>query len=303
MDSTKLVAKLKRDRYLYYMLIPFIAWYIIFLYKPMYGLQIAFKDYSLYRGIAESPWVGLKHFQAYFEGHYFFRTLKNTVLISFYSILFAFPAPIILALLLNEVKNQIFKRTVQTLTYLPYFLSIVIITGVVTNFLSPYNGLLNIILDKLGFEKLYFLVIPEYFRTIFITMNIWQSVGFGAIIYIAALSGINPELYEAAKIDGANKWRQVWHITLPGLLPTIMILLILRVGDLLEVGYEAVILLYQPATYETADIISTYVYRSGIVEGRYDMATAVGLFNSVVGLVLVIIVNRMSKKFTGNGIW
>ncbi len=303
MDSTKLVAKLKRDRYLYFMLIPFIAWYIIFLYKPMYGLQIAFKDYSLYRGIAESPWVGLKHFQAYFEGHYFFRTLKNTVFISFYSILFAFPAPIILALLLNEVKNQIFKRTVQTLTYLPYFLSIVIITGVVTNFLSPYNGLLNIILDKLGFEKLYFLVIPEYFRTIFITMNIWQGVGFGAIIYIAALSGINPELYEAAKIDGANKWKQVWHITLPGLLPTIMILLILRVGDLLEVGYEAVILLYQPATYETADIISTYVYRSGIVEGRYDMATAVGLFNSVVGLVLVIIVNRMSKKFTGNGIW
>jgi putative aldouronate transport system permease protein len=305
MNSTwhHVTAKLKRDRYLYMMLIPFVAWYIIFQYKPMIALQIAFKDYSLFRGVADSPWVGFKHFKTYFESPYFFRTLKNTVMISVYSILFGFPAPILLALLLNEVKNTVFKRTVQTLTYLPHFISIVIITGIVTNFLSPSNGLLNILLDKLGFEKVYFLIVPEYFRTIFVSMNIWKDVGFGAILYIAALSGINPELYEAAKMDGANKWRQTWNVTLPGILPTIMIMLILKLGDLLEIGYEAIILLYQPATYETADVISTYVYRSGILEGRYDLATAVGLFNSLVGFILVIIANRLSKKFTGNGIW
>jgi putative aldouronate transport system permease protein len=269
----------------------------------MIGLQIAFKDYSLFKGISESPWVGLKHFEVYFNSPYFFRTLKNTVLISLYGLLFSFPAPIILALLINEVKNVVFKRTVQTLTYLPHFISIVIVAGIVTNFLSPSNGLLNIILDKLGLEKVYFLIVPEYFRTILISMNIWKSVGFSAIIYIAALSGINPELYEAATIDGANKWRRVRHITLPGLLPTIMILLILELGNLLDVGYEAIILLYQPVTYETADVISTYVYRSGIVEGRYDMSTAVGLFNSTVGLILVVLANKLSKKFTGNGIW
>lgn len=298
-----MLRNLKRDKYLYLMLIPFLAWYIIFMYKPMIGLQIAFKDYSLFKGISESPWVGWKHFKVYFDSPYFFRTLKNTVLISFYSLLFAFPAPIILALLLNEVKNAFFKRTVQTLTYLPHFISIVIVAGIVTNFLSPSNGLLNIILEQLGFEKLYFLIVPEYFRTILISMNIWKTVGFSAIIYIAALSSINPELYEAATIDGANKLKRTWHITLPGILPTIMILLILELGNLLDVGYEAIILLYQPVTYETADVISTYVYRSGIVEGRYDMSTAVGLFNSVVGLILVILANRISKKMTGNGIW
>lgn len=292
-----------RDHFLYLMLVPFLAWYIIFQYIPMYGLQVAFKDYSLYRGVADSPWVGWKHFEVFFNSPYFFRTLKNTVLISLYSLLFAFPAPIILALMLNEVKNFIFKRTVQTLTYLPHFISVVIIAGIVTNFLSPSSGLINLLLEKLGLAKIYFLTVPEYFRTIFISMNIWKGVGFSAIIYIAALSGINPELYEAAKIDGANKWKQIWNVTLPGILPTIMILLILEIGKLLDVGYEAIILLYQPVTYETADVISTYVYRSGIVEGRYDMATAVGLFNSLVGLMLVFIANRLSKKFTGNGIW
>lgn len=298
-----MIRNVRRDHFLYLMLVPFIAWYIIFQYIPMYGLQVAFKDYSLYKGVAESPWVGWKHFEVYFNSPYFLRTLKNTVVISLYSLLFAFPAPIILALMLNEVKNMIFKRTVQTLTYLPHFISVVIIAGIVTNFLSPSNGLINLLLDRLGLEKIYFLTVPEYFRTIFISMGIWKSIGFSAIIYIAALSGINPELYEAAKIDGANKWKQIWNVTLPGILPTIMILFILEIGKLLDVGYEAIILLYQPVTYETADVISTYVYRSGIVEGRYDMATAVGLFNSMVGLALVMIANHLSKKFTGNGIW
>jgi putative aldouronate transport system permease protein len=297
------IKSLIRDRYLYFMLIPFILWYLIFQYKPMYGLIIAFKNYSVFKGIGASPWVGFDNFLTFFQGPYFWRTIKNTVLISFYSLLFAFPAPILLALLLNEIKSVMFKKTVQTLTFLPHFVSIVVVAGIVTNFLSPSSGLFNLVLEKLGFEKIYFLVVPDYFRSIFISMNIWKEVGFSAILYIAALSGINTELYEAAVIDGANKLRQVIHVTIPGILPTIMIMLILAIGNLLEVGYEAIILLYQPATYATADVISTYVYRAGLQGGSYDLATAVGLFNSIVGLVLVVMANRLSKRFTENGLW
>mgnify|MGYP001247024462 CR=1 FL=1 len=298
-----ILSKLRKDHFLYIMLIPFLVWYLVFQYKPMLGLQIAFKDYNLYKGIAASPWIGFENFKLFFDSPYFFRTLKNTALIGLYSILFGFPIPIILALLLNEVKHALFKKTVQTMTYLPHFISIVVIAGIVTNFLAPSNGLVNILLDKLGFEKVYFLVKPEYFRTIFISMNIWKEAGFSAIIYLAAFSGINPELYDSAAIDGANKWRQMRHVTLPGILPTVMIMLILRIGDFLDVGYEAIILLYQPATFETSDVISTYIYRTGLQEGRYDVAAAVGLINSVVGLILVIIANKLSRTFTQNGLW
>ncbi|MDR6550533.1 putative aldouronate transport system permease protein [Paenibacillus qinlingensis] len=299
----RILRNLKRDRFLYLLIVPFIAWYLVFQYYPMLGLQMAFKKYSIYKGLSGSPWVGFDNFVTFFKGPYFLRTLKNTILISLYSLIFAFPAPIILALLLNEVKNMLFKRTVQTLTYLPHFISIVIVAGFVTNFLSPTNGIVNLLLAKLGLEKLYFLVVPEYFRTIFISMNIWREVGFGSIIYIAALSGIHPELHEAAVIDGANKWKRVLHVTLPGIMPTIMIMLILKIGNLLDVGYEAIILLYQPSTYEVSDVISTYVYRTGLQDGRYDIGTAVGLFNSVVGLVLVICANKLSKKYTESGLW
>lgn len=298
-----LLLRLKRDKFLYMLLIPFLTWYVLFAYKPMYGIQIAFKQYSVFRGISESPWVGLHHFEFFLQSEYFYRVLKNTLLISGYSLLIAFPIPILLALLISEVKNAFFKKTIQTFTYLPHFISIVVVCGIVTNFLSPSNGLVNLVLEKLGMEKIYFLAVPEYFRTIFISMNIWKEAGFAAIIYIAALAGVNPELYEAAVIDGANKWRRILHVTLPGILPTVMILLILDIGKLLEVGYEAIILLYQPATYSTADVISTYVYREGILNGRYDIATAVGLFNSVVGLLLIVLSNRLSKKLTGNGLW
>ena len=299
----RILRNVKRDRFLYLIIIPFVAWYLVFQYYPMLGLQMAFKKYSIYLGMSGSPWVGFDNFVSFFQGPYFLRTLKNTVLISLYSLIFSFPAPIILALLLNEVKHMVFKRTVQTLTYLPHFISIVIVAGFVTNFLSPTNGIINLLLAKLGFEKLYFLVIPEYFRTIFISMNIWREVGFGSIIYIAALSAINPELHEAAIIDGANKWKRVLHVTLPGIIPTIMIMLILKIGSLLDVGYEAIILLYQPSTYEVSDVISTYVYRTGLQDGRYDLGTAVGLFNSVVGLVLVVCANKLSKKYTESGLW
>ena len=295
--------ELRRDWFLYAILVPFLAWYVLFVFKPMYGLQIAFKDYSVFQGIVGSPWAGLDHFEAFLQSDYFLRVLKNTLLISLYSLVFAFPAPIILALLLNEVKSAGFKKTVQTVTYLPHFISIVVVCGIVANLLAPGNGIVNILLEKLGMDKIYFLAVPEYFRTIFISMGIWQEMGFSAIIYIAALSGVNSDLYEAAVVDGANKWKRVLHVTLPGIMPTIMIMLILKVGNLLEVGYEAIILLYQPVTYETADVISTYVYREGIMNGRYDMATAVGLFNSVVGLLLIAIANRLSKKYAGNGLW
>ncbi|MTH54343.1 ABC transporter permease subunit [Bacillus mangrovi] len=285
------------------MLVPFILWYLIFQYKPMAGLQIAFKDYSLFKGIAESPWVGFENFIRFFESEYFIRTLTNTVLISIYGLVFGFPAPILLAILINEVKNKVFKSTVQTLTYLPHFISIVVITGIITNMLAPTNGLVNLLIERLGGEKTYFLTESEYFRTIFTSMNIWKDVGFNAIIYLAAIAGINPALYEAAKMDGANRWRQMWHVTIPGILPTIIILFLIQIGAFLEVGYEAIILLYQPSTYETADVINTYVYRAGLQGGEYEIGAAAGLFNSIVGLILVVTANKLSKKFTENSLW
>jgi len=294
----------KRDWLLYLMLLPVLAYFLIFVYKPMVGLVIAFQDFSLYKGISGSEWVGLENFKKFITGPFFSRTLKNTILMNVFKMIFAFPAPIILALLLNEVRSYVFKRTVQTLTYMPHFVSVVVVAGIVTNFLAPENGFINIVLDKLGFDKIYFLTLPELFRPIYIfSFDIWQSVGFSAIIYIAALAGINPELYEAAGIDGASRWRQVWAISIPGIMPTVLIFLLLSISNFIEVGHEAIILLYQPVTYETADVLSTYAYRTGLAEGNYDLGTAIGLFTSVVGLILVYFANKLSQKITGNGLW
>lgn len=298
-----LIKKIIKHRELFIMLIPSVLFYIFFMYKPMLGLQIAFKDYSLFKGVAASKWIGLEHFKTFLGSPYFVQTLKNTALINIFGLLFGFPIPIILALLLNEIRNQKFKRTIQTLTYLPHFVSIVVIAGIVVNFLAPSNGLINIIIEKLGGDKIYFLVKPEYFRTIFISMNIWKEAGFSAIVYIAALSAIDPQLYEAAYVDGANKFKRILHVTLPGIMPTITILLILKIGKMLTVGFEAIILLYQPVTYKTADVISTYVYRMGLINSQYDYATAVGLFNSVVSLLLVIFANKVSKKLSETSLW
>lgn len=288
---------------LYVMLIPFILFYIIFLYKPLWGIQIAFKDYSIFKGIQESPWIGFKHFIAFFDSPYFVRTLVNTFLINLYGLVFGFPIPIILALLLNEVTHKHYKNVVQTAIYLPHFISVVVVAGIVTNFLAPTHGIVNILLEKIGGDKIYFLTKPEYFRTIFTSMNIWKEAGFGTIVYLSALAGVSQELYEAAKIDGAGRWKQTLHVTIPALVPTIVILLILRMGSMLKVGYEAIILLYQPVTYKTADVISTYVFRSGIADSRYDFATAVGIFNSVVSLLLVWAANRLSKKMSETSLW
>lgn len=290
------------DYQLYLMVLPFMLYFLIFAYKPMIGLKIAFQDYSIFKGNA-SPWVGFDNFTKFFSTPYFGRILRNTLMISGYSLIFSFPAPIILALLLNEVRSKKYKSFVQTATYLPHFVSAVVVCGMVTNFLAPTSGIVNIVLNKLGFESVYFLSKPEYFRTIFIVQGIWQGTGYSSIVYLAALGGIDMELYEAAQIDGCNRWKQTLHVTLPGLLPTIVTLFIISVGNILNVGYEKIILLYQPATYETADVINTYVYRMGIEGSDYGLSTAVGLFNSVVNFLFVAIANTISNKVNGMGLW
>lgn len=292
-----------RNHWMLYLLItPFLLWYIFFMYKPMYGLQIGFKEYDILTGISESPFVGLQHFREFLKDEFFWRAFGNTIMISLYDLVFGFPAPILLALMLNEIKNVKFKKTVQTITYLPHFISIVVIAGLVTNFLAP-SGLVNNMIEAFGSERNYFLIKPDYFRTIYTGMNIWKGIGFGAVVYIAALAGVDSQLYEAASIDGAGKFRQLLNVTLPSIRPTIIVMLILKIGQLLSVSYEAILLLYQPSTYETADIISTYVYRTGMVEGRYDFATAVGLTNSIIAFALVYISNKISKKYSETSIF
>lgn len=292
----KTAAALRRDYILYIMLIPFVLWYILFIYKPMGGLVIAFKNYNLFQGITKSPWVGLDNFKAFLTGPYCLRLIRNTVLIGIYGMIFNFPASILLALMLNEVRNRTYKKTLQTLMYAPYFISAVVACGMIVNMLSPTTGVVNALIAKFGGERVYFLSKPEYFRTIYVLMRIWKNCGYDAIIYVAALSAIDSQLYEACMIDGGGKLRQLWHITIPGIMPTVMVMLILSVGSMFNVSYESIILLYQPSTYETADVISTYVYRAGLTEGNYGVATAVGLFDSVVGLVLVLASNTFSKR-------
>lgn len=305
---TNLVSRAKKDieknKVLYIMLIPFTVWYLLFIYKPIGGLIAAFKDFNNpWLGISGSKWCGFDNFVTFFTSPFFFRTLKNTFIISFAGLIFGFPIPVIFALLLNEVENKKFKSLVQTVSILPHFISTVVICGMITSFLSPSTGVVNIVLDALGFERHYFLIDKKCFVPIYTIMGIWQSTGFSAIIYISALSSIDTELYEACKIDGGGKFRQTITVTIPGILPTIIIMLIMRIGNLLNVGQEAILLLYQPSTYETADVISTYVYRTGIVNGQYGISTAVGIFNSVVALVLVSLSNFVSKKTTEVALW
>lgn len=299
----KLTKRIWRDKYLYLLLIPFVLYYVLFVFRPMGGMVIAFKDYSVYKGIEASPWVGLANFKEFFESEYFGRTLKNTLLISLYQLCIGFPMPIIFALLLNEVSCKKYKTVVQTFSYLPYFISTVVIAGMVTLFLSPSNGVINIMLEKLGFEKVYFLTKPEWFRTIYTLTNIWVGLGYNSVVYIAALSGVDQQLYEACTIDGGGRLRQAISVTLPGILPTIVTMFLIQIGNILNVGYELIILLYQPVTFETADTISTYVYRIGIEKANYSLSTAVSFFNSIVGFVLVIIANYFSNKVNDTGLW
>jgi putative aldouronate transport system permease protein len=299
----RIVDHLRRDWQIYVMLLPTVIWLLLFLYKPMYGLQIAFKDYSLFRGIADSPWIGFEHFETLFQSDQFLRAVRNTVIISAYSLLIGFPVPIILALMFNEVLNQRFRKVAQTIVYLPHFISSVIIAGIVITAFSPSAGIVNTILGWFGLEPVYFLTQPEWFRPIFVGTTIWQEAGFQSIVYLAAIAGVSPTLYESAVVDGASRWQMMWKITLPSILPTIIIMLIIRIGNLMEVSFEMIILLYQPATYETADVVNTYIYRAGIQGGQYDIAAAAGLFNAVVAFVLVIGANALSRRYSRTSLW
>ncbi|WP_282943657.1 ABC transporter permease subunit [Paenibacillus sp. RC67] len=285
------------------MVLPVLAFYLLFHYAPMYGAIIAFKNYTPMKGILGSEWVGLAHFQNFFSSYYFWRIFKNTLLISLYSLCFEFPMPILLALLLNEVKNKTFKKTAQSIAYMPYFISMIVICGMIKDFTNSGGFLNTLAMTYFGGDGQAMLQKPELFRTIYVLSEIWQRIGWESIIYMAALTGIDQEQYEAARIDGASRLQQIWRITLPGILPVIVIMFILRMGNLLNVGFEKIILLYNSVTYETADVISSFVYRKGLLEFNWSYSSAVGLFNSVLNLVLLIVANRISKKVTENSLW
>ena len=293
---------LSQNHVFYIMLIPLVLFYVIFHYWPMYGAQIAFKNFTVGKGIEGSPWVGFKHFNTFFKSIYFTRLLGNTLAINFADIIFGFPLPIILAILLNEVRSTGYKKTIQTVTYLPHFISTVVLCSIFRD-LTSRTGLINSILQTMGYQPILFLQDPNWYQPVFVASGIWSEFGWNSIIYLAALSAIDVEQYEAARIDGAGKLAQIWYITLPCLLPTIVIMLIMRCGKIMNVGAEKTLLLYNPATYKTADVIASYVYRKGIQDGNYSMSTAVGLFNSVINFIMLLSVNKLSNKLTGSGLF
>ena len=284
------------------MLAPVLLYVLIFNYAPMLGLVISFQDYSLTRGVMGSKWIGLKNFEDFFSSMYFGRTLGNTLILSGLDLLVCFPAPIILALMLNEVGCLRFKKTIQTVSYMPHFISMVVVAGLIKEFCSS-TGVVAQFVQFFGGKAQSYISQPQYFRAIFTVSQVWQTIGFNSIVFLAALSGIDMQLYEAARIDGAGRLRQMWHVTLPGIIPTIIIMLILRCGAIMNVNFEKVLLLYSPSTYATADVISTYVYRAGIIKQKIGYSTAVGLFNSVVSLLLVLGANALSNRYTESSLF
>ncbi len=293
---------IKRNKYKYIVILPVIIYLILFAYKPMYGIIIAFQRYRPSVGISGSAFVGFDNFRRFFNDVYFVRILRNTVVISVLSIVFAFPAPVFLALLINEVRNKHFKKTVQTISYMPHFISMIVVCGLIETFCSS-DGMINDIIAFFGGERTGLLAKSNLFYPIYIISDIWKEVGWNSIIYLAALAGIDQEQYEAAKIDGAGRLKQMIHITLPGIVPTIVTLFILRMGSILSVGYEKILLLYSPMTYNVADVISTYTYRKGLIDGDFSYSTAVGLFNSAVNIIFLVLTNKLSKKMGQSGLF
>jgi putative aldouronate transport system permease protein len=292
-----------RYKYMFLLLAPALIWYVIFAYGPLYGIQLAFKDFIINKGIMGSPWVGLKYFREMVEGSQdFYQIIRNTIILSFYHLIFGFPAPIVLALLLNEVRGEIFKRVSQTLSYLPHFLSWVVVAGFMFTVLSPSSGIVNMIIGWFGVEPIYFVGKAEYFRFTLVMSAIWKEIGWGAIIYLAALAGINPQMYEAAVVDGAGRFKQMLYITLPSLVPVISIMFILRIGQVLDAGFDQVLNMYTPATYSVADILDTYVYRIGLEQMQFSFATAVGLFKNVIAFALVLTTNYIVKRSGQEGL-
>ena len=286
----------------YLMMLPALIYVLIFCYQPMYGLQIAFKDYKGVYGIVGSPWVGLTHFISFFKGYYFWRLMKNTLILSLYSMLVSFPFPILLALLLNEVTPKI-RKVSQTILYAPHFISTVVLVGMINVMFSPSIGIVNHAIAALGGDQIYFLAQPGVFRHMYVWSGVWQGTGWGAVIYIAALAGVSPELHEAATIDGASRLQRVIHINLPSILPTIMILLIMRIGSLVNVGYEKVYLLQNDLNQEVSEVISTYVYKRGILNTSYSFTSAVGLFNNLINVALLLLANAFSRKATDTSLF
>ena len=303
--GTRFRKDMKKYWMAYLLVLPVIAYFLIFKYKPLYGLIIAFKNFRPGKGVWGSPWAdsfGFQHFIDFFQSYYFVRLLRNTLTISLSSLIFSFPAPIILALLLNELKSDKFKRVVQTISYLPHFVSLVVICALVREFVSA-DGLITNLMNLMGYPERSLLSDPKLFVPVYVISGIWTSCGWGAIIYLAALSGIDTELYDAAKIDGAGRWKLTLHVTLPGISGTMIIMFLLRIGSIMNVGYEKIILLYNSGIYETADVISTYVYRSGLENKQYSYSSAVGLFDNVVNFIIILIFNKISKKVTEVGLW
>ena len=296
-------ARAKRSYQLYLFLLPTLLYFAIFHYGPMYGIQIAFRDYLGALGIWGSPWVGLEHFQRFFNSAYFVNLLSNTILLSFFGLIFDFPVPILFALMLNQIGNKRYRKLVQTISYAPHFISTVVFVGIIFIFLSPSTGIVNILLDTLGFERAYFMGSSAWFRPVYVISNIWKGTGWGAIIYLATLAGINPELYEAATIDGATKMQRILHIDIPGILPTVTIMLIMRTGSIMAIGFEQAFLMQTPLNLETSEIISTYVYKVGLMGAQFSFGAAVGLFNSVVNLMLIALVNRFARSVGETSLW
>ncbi|MBO9607226.1 MAG: sugar ABC transporter permease [Paenibacillaceae bacterium] len=291
-------SNLRKDKLLYLMALPGVLFFIVFHYVPMYGILIAFKKYNLYQGFGASEWIGFDNFSKLFAMSGFIRALKNTIIISFYQLFFAFPAPIILAIMLNELRSVLYRRFVQTVIYLPHFVSWVVIAGIFYAFFSPSAGVIKSVAEWFGYHGTVINIMgsKEYFRSFLVVSNIWKEAGFGTILYLATIVSIDPQLYEAAKVDGAKKWRQIWHITLPGLRTTVVILLIFRVGQILSAGLDQVYALYNPQVYEVSEILDTFIYKLAFQDAKYDLSTATGLFKSIIGLVMVLVTNYIAKK-------
>lgn len=302
MSLYQTLRRMRADIVLYMLLFPGVLYFIVFKYMPMYGIIIAFQDYSPFKGIGASEFVGLKHFLRFFEDDEFITVFRNTLLISFYKLLFGFPFPILMALMLNEVRIMAFKRVAQTLFYIPHFFSWVIFGGIVIQVLSS-KGMINSVIAFFGGDPILFMAEKDYFRSILVISDIIKESGWASIIYLAAIAGVDPSLYEAATMDGAKKRHEIWHITLPSIKTTIVILFILQLGNILELGVQQVFMLYNPLVYEVGDIIDTYVYRVGLTQQNYSFATAVGLFQATVGLILIYAANAFAKRYSGGGLW
>ncbi|WP_084423288.1 ABC transporter permease [Cohnella thermotolerans] len=292
-----------RDKYLYLMLVPVAIYFILFKYAPLFGEVMAFKNYRLSEGIWGSPWVGLEQFRKLFTSPDFVQILRNTLLLNLYNLLFAFPVPIVLALMLNELRSEVYKRVLQNLLYIPHFMSWIVLGSIVIAVLSPSTGIVNAVLKFFGVEPIYFMASTFWWPISFVGSSIWRDAGFGTILYLAAMASVNPQLYEAAAIDGASRWRQIWHVTLPGIRSTIAILLVLQMGHMMDVGFEQVYTLQNSAVGSVSEVISTYVYKRGIVGLQYSYTTALGLFQSVVSLILVVAVNRFIRAMGERGLW